>query len=218
MEREIPKPGERYRHFKGNLYQVICIATHSETREQEVVYQALYGDYGIFVRPLDMFLSEIDRTKYPDAEGIYRFTREDSVREAVGRAPQTVSGERNTAAEAAGNRGPAAQAEDGNTDDRQGMCVPQGETEAAQQPAETLSEEGDVNPDLMRFLDLETPHEKREYLVELYHRNRLNADMLNAIAASLDMQVEGTIEEQYEKIRNGLGIVGRYEIRRSDRQ
>ena len=50
-----------YRHFKGNLYEVIGTALHSETREPMVVYQALYGDHGIWVRPASMWNEEVTR-------------------------------------------------------------------------------------------------------------------------------------------------------------
>ena len=57
------KPG-KYQHFKGNLYKVIGIATHSETREPMVVYKALYGDGGLWVRPAAMWTETVDREDY----------------------------------------------------------------------------------------------------------------------------------------------------------
>lgn len=66
-----------YKHFKGDYYLVEDVAIHSETREKYVVYRALYGDTGLYIRPYDMFTSKVDKEKYPNVEQEYRFELQD---------------------------------------------------------------------------------------------------------------------------------------------
>lgn len=62
-----------YRHFKGKFYRVLNICEHTETKEKMVYYQALYGNMNFYVRPYEMFASEVDKEKYPLVEQKYRF-------------------------------------------------------------------------------------------------------------------------------------------------
>lgn len=66
-----------YRHFKGDYYIVVCIAKHSETEEEMVVYRQLYGAGELWVRPMSLFISEVDHEKYPDVKQKYRFELQD---------------------------------------------------------------------------------------------------------------------------------------------
>lgn len=78
-------PGDVVQHFKREmihsddhntyLYKIICEAIHTETKEPMIVYQALYGDCAIYVRPKEMFLGKVDTKKYPDATQEYRFEK-----------------------------------------------------------------------------------------------------------------------------------------------
>ena len=79
MNRDIPKINEIYRHFKGNCYMILAVGHHSETKEQLVVYYDLSGKNSTLanpcIRPLDMFMSEVDHDKYPDVTQKYRFEK-----------------------------------------------------------------------------------------------------------------------------------------------
>ena len=83
MTREL-KSGDIVAHFEREqvdkttnkyLYRIITVATHTETEETLVVYEALYEPFGVFARPLDSFLSEVDHDKYPDIKQKYRFEK-----------------------------------------------------------------------------------------------------------------------------------------------
>ena len=69
--------GKTYRHFKGNLYKVIDIVKDSESDGEIVIYEAQYGDHTRWARPYDMFISKVDKDKYPEVKQTYRFQQID---------------------------------------------------------------------------------------------------------------------------------------------
>lgn len=73
MEKENLKIKGVYKHFKNNYYILEDVATHSETGEKYAVYRQLYGNGELYIRPLDMFLSVVDKNKYPNVKQKFRF-------------------------------------------------------------------------------------------------------------------------------------------------
>lgn len=82
-DRNIPEPGTIVRHFKREtirnpgindyLYEIFGLAEHTESKENMMIYRALYGSRKLYARPLDMFMSEVDHNKYPSIQQKYRF-------------------------------------------------------------------------------------------------------------------------------------------------
>lgn len=77
--RHTPRAGEKYLDFKNKPYQVLCMATNADTREQMVVYQALYGDFACYARPLSKFMERVERGERPDASREYCFELVDRI-------------------------------------------------------------------------------------------------------------------------------------------
>lgn len=184
----IPRPHEIYKHFKGDLYQITAIAEHTETGEQLVVYQALYGDFKTYARPLAMFTGRVDRVKYPDASQEYRFELQG---ENAQRQRAAMEAEEET-----GQEPGAFGAQE---------CVPEA--------AEPGYGEPDLDPQVLEFLDADSYEERLNILAGLHHR--ITDEMITTMAIACDIEVpEGGIEERYEGLRNCLLTLDRYECTR----
>lgn len=87
----MPVAGEKYRHFKGGEYEIVDIALHTETNEQMVVYKACYEPFQCFVRPLEQFVSLVDKEKYPMAAAKYRFEKISAISDQSVSIEQSIS-------------------------------------------------------------------------------------------------------------------------------
>ena len=191
--RHNPKPQEMYRHFKGDLYQIRCLAKHSETGEMLVVYQAMYGTFEIYARPLSMFMEEVDRVKYPSAVQRYRFelleTMEDD-EDTVARPDSLVKEKPEKSEKAEEPEKPK-------------------KPEELEEPEEQLN----IDPLVLEFLDADS-YRQRLGILDALH-NRITDDMINMMAVSADLEIkEGDVEDRYMELRNCLRTFEKYECNR----
>ena len=200
----IPKPHEIYKHFKGNLYQVVTIAEHSETGEQLVIYQALYGDFKTYARPLVMFTGEVDRQRYPEVTQRFRFELQGTDADRQIRETQTTV----TASQPAAAQATPIVAQN---------IAAQATATAAQtiiapvSPAE--DEEPALDPLVLEFLDADSYEEKLNILAGLHHR--ITNEMITTMAISCDIEVnDGEPEERYEELKNCLLTMEKFECNR----
>lgn len=193
-----PLPQQIYRHFKGNLYRIVTLAKHSETGEELVIYQALYGDYQVYARPLSMFFEVVDRMKYPDAPQEHRFELCDELL----RVPEIKVPEPPVQNEFTESMSMEEAA-------RTGQGSPVNETA---QPVEE-QEELNIDPLVLEFLDADSYEERLNILAALHHR--ITDEMINTMAIAIDLEVEeGDTEERYEELKNCLLTLERFECNR----
>lgn len=192
----IPKPGEIYRHFKNKLYQIIAIARHSETKEPLVIYQALYEDFGVYARPLEMFVSEVDHEKYPEVTQQYRF---ELVRSADFRQEQQIEefaeGEAMNNAESVVNPEPVVETEPVTS------AVPCDRGDSAEELPD---------PRLLAFLDADTMEEKYNLLVSI--GNDITDKLIDDMAVVMDVVIpEGDVLERFDQLKYAIRTRQRYE-------
>ena len=193
----IPKPHEIYKHFKGNLYQIVTIAQHSETGEQLVIYQAMYGDFKIYARPLAMFTSEVDKVKYPEVQQRFRFELQGADADRQTRESDTVNGAQTTTTQDASTG--AAQTATAQT------TTQTVQTATAQEPA--------LDPLVLEFLDADSYEQKLNILAGLHHR--ITDEMITTMAIACDIEVnDGETEERYEELKNCLLTMEKFECNR----
>lgn len=200
MPQGSPKAGEFYLHFKKKLYQVLTIATHSETREQLVIYQALYGNYGVYARPYDMFISEVDHVKYPEVKEKYRFTflSQKDLAELTGVALQERSEGRT----------------EENTEEK-----PEEKAEVRSEEAEEGSDPSDesfgVDPLLLEFLDEENFGKKYKILEEMEEEGSINDTLIDNMAASIDVVIpDGPVDDRFSHLKYAVSKRMQFETER----
>lgn len=225
-----PKAFEIYRHFKGNLYQVMTLAEEEATGNMLVVYQGLYAPFKVYARPLSNFLERLDPMKYPGVAQVYRFERVADI-ETVTAPPAEIPRERvavvapsenlvqSQDSTAFGNN-PAATAEEisaASTEDIYAASmeeIPTGKSVQTAPEADMTEAAGGINPDLLLFLDAREPEEKLDALFRI--KSRLTPDMLTVIEMSQGMEPQETwsIEERYKHIKNDIITKQKYEQKR----
>lgn len=220
-----PMPGEKYLHFKNRLYQVIAVAKHSETMEPYVVYQALYGDFSVYIRPYEMFISEVDHEKYPLASQKYRFTYVEP------RAEQTDSGEIQCEPEHMTQESEvqsvSSQKEEENEDIREypgcgesaenrkksicGGNASAEEKSSVPEMEQTASDgEEQINPWLLRFLDAESMEEK--YKVACDIKTDITDRLIDDLAVAVDVVIpEGKLSDRYDQLKYCIRTRQKYE-------
>lgn len=232
----IPRPGELYRHYTGEIYQILTVARHSETGEQLVVLQAMYGTFESYASPLSQFISEVDHQKYPRIKQQYWFSRinrmeqmEQRINGGIDAAGELKTQETDSTGQAAkrpNTRSPAeskrAFREEGKTASdiepsyqqkfRKQVADRESRREQFLKPQkqESATNELRANPCLLKFLDADTYEAKYQVLTEI--REEMTDRLIDDMAVVLDVVIpEGPINDRYCQLRNIILTRQKYE-------
>lgn len=188
--------GGFYKHFKNKLYKVDNIVYHSETKEALVLYQALYGDFKQYVRPLDMFMSEVDHVKYPEVKQKYRFSQ--------------------VSLDEFGNVSPIDEAETAFSKAEEVFATAEevfataGQIETTSPETDSSSKEDRIASLVEKFLDSKEYEDKLDALLLL--NNNINDDLIDLFAESLDIVVEkGNLADRVRSLKAVLQAHTKYE-------
>lgn len=196
MDRTV-RTGEIYRHFKNKLYQIVTVAEHSESREMLVIYQALYGDFKVYARPLEMFLSEVDHEKYPQVTQKYRFERVDD-REILGNEDRKIN-----------QQDCKENSEEANTLQREQELQDESHMQNESHMQEESGTQG-VSEKLMEFLDADTMEARYNILVSM--RDEITDSLIDNMAVVVDVVIpEGNLYDRYDELKNAIRTRQRYE-------
>jgi len=211
MERPIPQ--QIYRHFKGNLYQVLTIAIHSETKEELVIYQALYGDYKVYARPLSMFMSPVDRLKYPDVRQKMRFEPVDRELLSGNGSDNAVYTEVNSSFIVRPQPKTEAVINVQSTPQNKTMDIKASNSDYMNKTIEDEADELNLDPNVVAFLDSDSAKARIQILEKI--RPIVTDDMIDIMAMAIDVEVEpGDVYDRLADLRNCLDTIARFETER----
>ncbi len=196
--RERPKEHEVYRHFKGRYYQVITVARHTEYDEELVIYRPLFEGGEVYARPLESFMSEVDKEAYPNARQKYRFML------ATGESHGSKGAKEADAQESGGRP----------LEERPVYEKGSIEEEQASNPKEIYDHDRNpdslLDPDLEAFLDEKSIKKKIDIL--MFMRKGMTEETLNTISVALDIRLTGeNLEERYMEVLDFLKTKNKYE-------
>ena len=216
----VPRPEEIYRHFKGNLYRVVTVAEHTETGEKLVIYQALYGEFKTYARPLLMFVSRVDKEKYPECTQEFRFALQgqEAERQRLESENEDAEKKKKPFGNAVENHVAASEKDIGKVME---VSADNKATENCEKEAfgtegfmtENTEAESPLDPGVLEFLDAKNYEERLNILAMLHHR--ITDEMITTMAIACDLEVDqGDTEERYESLKNCLLTLEKYETTR----